>query len=118
MTCLKMLGVPALESMMASKDPELLHHLYHIVKLDTFFDSPESSTSLFWICLKAKGRWTITKNSSSVLKTLQPFGSFFDSLINLGCNFGFCAFERPLWGVLFLGPWSTQSTVRGEDTSF
>ena len=26
-------GVPALESMLASKDPELLHHLYHTVKL-------------------------------------------------------------------------------------
>ena len=28
-------GVPALESMLASKDPELLHHLYHNVKLDS-----------------------------------------------------------------------------------
>ena len=27
-------GVKALESMLASKDPELLHHLYHTVKLE------------------------------------------------------------------------------------
>ena len=26
-------GVPAVEAMLASKDPELLHHLYHEVKL-------------------------------------------------------------------------------------
>lgn len=55
-------GVPALESMLASKDPELLHHLYHNVKLDLGMVVPGAWLSIF-------GKWLPVE----VLEELVPF---------------------------------------------
>jgi len=55
-------GVPALESMLAAKDPELLHHLYHTVKLDLDMVVPGAWLSMF-------GKWLPV----DVLVELVPF---------------------------------------------
>ncbi|CAJ1368884.1 unnamed protein product [Effrenium voratum] len=55
-------GVPAVEAMLASKDPELLHHLYHEVKLDLGMVVPGAWLSVF-------GKWLPV----DILEDLVPF---------------------------------------------
>jgi len=55
-------GIPIVESMLASKDPELMHHLYQTIKMDLGMVIPSAWLSVF-------GKWL----PLDVLQDLVPF---------------------------------------------
>ncbi|OLQ06689.1 Major basic nuclear protein 2 [Symbiodinium microadriaticum] len=55
-------GIPVVESMLASKDPELMHHLYQTIKMDLGMVIPSAWLSVF-------GKWL----PLDVLQDLVPF---------------------------------------------
>mmetsp|Transcript_14922 Transcript_14922/g.28017 ORF Transcript_14922/g.28017 Transcript_14922/m.28017 type:complete len:420 (+) Transcript_14922:86-1345(+) len=55
-------GIPAVEAMLAHKDPELMHHLYHIIMMDLGMVVPGAWLSMF-------GKWL----PIHVLEDIVPF---------------------------------------------